>query len=103
MAGKDIMAPVSRARSLLVKPVSGDCHLHCADCFYHDRPTDPYRQTPGRRMSAPVLEALIRQGMALDRRQATFGWQAANRPWPGWISSGRWWWRSNATAPPARW
>ncbi len=69
------MTPEPRARSLLIKPASGDCNLHCAYCFYHERPTDPYRQAHGRRMSAAVLDALIRQGMALDRRQATFGWQ----------------------------
>ena len=62
-------------RSLLVKPASGDCNLHCVYCFYHDRPTDPYRQGGRRRMSPTVLDALIRQGMELDRRQAVFGWQ----------------------------
>ncbi len=67
--------PDLAARSLLIKPASGDCNLHCAYCFYHDRPTDPYKEAPRRRMSAEVLEALIRQGMQLNRRQATFGWQ----------------------------
>jgi len=64
-----------QARSLLIKPVSGDCNLHCGYCFYHDRPTDPYRDQRRRRMSAAVLDALMAQGMALDPRQATFGWQ----------------------------
>lgn len=62
-------------RSLLIKPASGDCNLHCTYCFYHDRPTDPYSQQIKRRMSPEVLDRLIKQGMALDRRQATFGWQ----------------------------
>ncbi len=64
-----------RNRSLLIKPASGDCNLHCTYCFYHDRPTDPYRQGMRRRMGPEVLESLIRQGMQLDRTQATFGWQ----------------------------
>jgi uncharacterized protein len=62
-------------RSLLIKPASGDCNLHCTYCFYHDRTTDPYKSQRRRRMSPEVLDTLIRQGMALDRRQATFGWQ----------------------------
>lgn len=63
------------SRSLLIKPASGDCNLHCTYCFYHNRPDDPYKQQPRRRMSPDVLDTLIRQGMALDRRHATFGWQ----------------------------
>ena len=62
-------------KSLLIKPASGDCNLHCTYCFYHDRETDPYKEQRKRRMSPEVLDALIKQGMSLDRRQATFGWQ----------------------------
>jgi uncharacterized protein len=69
------MPSVAPPRSLLIKPASGDCNLHCAYCFYHDRESDPYREARHPRMSAEVLDALIRQGMAMDRRQATFGWQ----------------------------
>ena len=65
----------TEARSLLIKPASGDCNLHCTYCFYHDRATDPYKQTRQRRMSPDVLDELIRQGMQFDRQQATFGWQ----------------------------
>ena len=69
------MPVITAARSLLIKPASGDCNLNCAYCFYHDRPDDPYK-TQGRHLMQPaVLDTLIRQGMALDRRQATFGWQ----------------------------
>ena len=68
--------PGQRApRSLLIKPVSGDCNLHCTYCFYHDRPGDPYKAQHRHRMSAEVLEELIKQGMALERQHATFGWQ----------------------------
>jgi uncharacterized protein len=69
------MPQSDQPRSLLIKPASGDCNLHCAYCFYHDRQTDPYKTQARRRMSPEVLDALIKQGMALDRRQATFGWQ----------------------------
>ncbi|NLD45191.1 MAG: anaerobic sulfatase maturase [Chloroflexi bacterium] len=69
------MAPTDQARSLLIKPASGDCNLHCHYCFYHDRPTDPYKEGRRRRMSPEVLDALIRQGMRLQRANATFGWQ----------------------------
>ena len=65
----------SQPRSLLIKPASGDCNLHCTYCFYHDRPSDPYKQQTRRRMSPEVLDTLIQQGMALERRHATFGWQ----------------------------
>ena len=72
-------APRAQPRSLLIKPASGDCNLHCTYCFYHDRPTDPYRHDSDRRdqnrMRHDVLESLIRQMMQLDRQQATFGWQ----------------------------
>lgn len=62
-------------RSLLIKPVSGDCNLQCAYCFYRDRPSDPYAGQLHRRMSDVVLEALVAQGMRLDRRAAAFAWQ----------------------------
>ncbi len=67
--------PGQQPRSLLIKPASGDCNLHCTYCFYHERVTDPYKETKKRRMSPETLEKLIKQGMRLDRRQATFGWQ----------------------------
>lgn len=69
------MSSGPQRRSLLVKPASGDCNLHCAYCFYHDRPTDPYRQRGRHRMGAKVLDALIQQGMRLGPQHAVFGWQ----------------------------
>lgn len=69
------MPPVEQVKSLLIKPASGDCNLHCTYCFYHDRVTDPYKSQRRRRMSAQVLEEMIRQAMALNPRQAVFGWQ----------------------------
>ena len=69
------MAEQEQARSLLIKPASGDCNLSCTYCFYHDRPTDPYKVQRRRHMPLEVLDALIAQGMALDRQHAVFGWQ----------------------------
>jgi uncharacterized protein len=64
-----------RAFSLLVKPVSADCNLRCAYCFYHDRPTDPYRGAQRHRMIPVVLRTLLRQYMPLAGPNPSFGWQ----------------------------
>lgn len=62
--------------SILVKPASADCNLHCRYCFYHDRPTDPYMQVKGKHvMDDATLRVLIREGMRLMPQVATFGWQ----------------------------
>jgi uncharacterized protein len=62
--------------SVLVKPASADCNLHCTYCFYHDRPTDPYLEVRGRHiMDDTTLRVLIREGMRLMSQVATFGWQ----------------------------
>jgi uncharacterized protein len=62
--------------SILVKPASADCNLHCTYCFYHDRPTDPYLEVKGRHiMDDATLQVLIREGMRLMPQVATFGWQ----------------------------
>jgi uncharacterized protein len=62
--------------SILVKPASADCNLHCTYCFYHDRPTDPYGEVRGRHvMDDATLQVLIREGMRIMQPNATFGWQ----------------------------
>jgi uncharacterized protein len=62
--------------SILVKPASADCNLHCTYCFYHDRPTDPYLEVKGKHiMDDATLRILIREGMRLMPQAATFGWQ----------------------------
>lgn len=62
--------------SILVKPASADCNLHCTYCFYHERPTDPYQAVRGRHvMDDATLRDLIREGMRLMPQVATFGWQ----------------------------
>jgi uncharacterized protein len=69
------MPPTPTPRSLLIKPASADCTLHCSYCFYHDRPGDPYAGSPARRMSGEVLDNLVGQAMGLDHARAMFGWQ----------------------------
>ena len=62
--------------SILVKPASADCNLHCTYCFYHERPTDPYLEIEGRHvMDDETLQTLIREGMRLMPQAAAFGWQ----------------------------
>jgi len=62
--------------SILVKPASADCNLHCTYCFYHERPTDPYLEIRGRHvMDDATLQVLIREGMRVMAHSATFGWQ----------------------------
>jgi uncharacterized protein len=69
------VAGARRPFSVLVKPVSADCNLRCAYCFYHDRPTDPYRGRGRHLMSLEILEALLRQYMPLAGANPSFGWQ----------------------------
>lgn len=45
--------------SLLVKPVSAVCNLNCTYCFYANRPGDPYRSSPSRRMTLEILDKLV--------------------------------------------
>ncbi|MEA3344686.1 MAG: anaerobic sulfatase maturase [Chloroflexota bacterium] len=66
---------ITSSFSVLVKPVSADCNLDCEYCFYHDRPTDPYRDRKRHRMSSRVLRALLRQYMPLAGANPSFGWQ----------------------------
>ncbi len=65
----------SRPRTVLVKPVSGDCNLHCTYCFYHDRPSDPYSRASKRKMSDDILSEMVRQMLEGAGPAVTFGWQ----------------------------
>jgi len=60
--------------SLLIKPASADCNLHCSYCFYLDRGA-LYSESPYHRMSNEILENLISSYMATDQPQYVFGWQ----------------------------
>ena len=60
---------------LLVKPASADCNLGCGYCFYHDRPTDPYRSRERHRMSDDVLASMISQYLSFAGQYTSFSWQ----------------------------
>jgi len=60
--------------SLLIKPVSADCNMHCRYCFYR-RPSDPYRSEKRHIMADTTLETMISRYMKSARRCASFGWQ----------------------------
>lgn len=59
--------------SLLIKPVSGDCNLRCAYCFY--LPKRELFPADGRRMSKTALETVIRRYLAEPLPLHQFGWQ----------------------------
>ena len=60
--------------SLLVKPAGPDCNLRCDYCFYLDH-ASMFGASRRHRMSAPVLETMIRSYMATSQPQYAFGWQ----------------------------
>jgi len=60
--------------SLLIKPTSADCNLHCEYCFYLDH-NSLYPETKVHRMSDSVLERMIASYMALEQSHYVFSWQ----------------------------
>ncbi|MFH1905565.1 MAG: anaerobic sulfatase maturase [bacterium] len=60
--------------SLLIKPASADCNLHCPYCFYLDRST-LYPETKRHRMPDKVLAQMISSYMKTEQNQYAFGWQ----------------------------
>jgi uncharacterized protein len=63
------------ALSLLIKPVSADCNMQCAYCFYR-RPGDPYRSDSQHLMDDATLRTMISGYMrSAAGRGASFGWQ----------------------------
>jgi uncharacterized protein len=60
--------------SVLVKPASADCNMHCNYCFYLDRAA-LYPGCKRHRMSGEVLEILVRSYMATTQPQYVFAWQ----------------------------
>lgn len=59
--------------SLLLKPASCDCNLHCRYCFYLDKTT--LFGKASHRMSDDTLEALTKGYLALAMPQHVFCWQ----------------------------
>jgi uncharacterized protein len=68
----------------MAKPTGAACNLACDYCFFRSK-TELY---PGSsfRMSDAVLEAYIRQYLALSGPEVVFLWQGVNRHWRDWIS-----------------
>ena len=63
-----------RPFSLLVKPASADCNLHCTYCFYLET-CDLYPEPERHRMSDDVLDRVIRTYMATGQSVYSFVWQ----------------------------
>jgi uncharacterized protein len=63
-----------RPFSLLVKPASADCNLHCDYCFYLEK-HNLYPGQPKHRMSDAVLEQFISSYMKTPQPVYSFGWQ----------------------------
>ncbi|TVQ35346.1 MAG: anaerobic sulfatase maturase [Spirochaetaceae bacterium] len=62
------------AYSLLVKPSSADCNIHCSYCFYLEKAA-LYPGVRRHQMSARVLERTIAAYMATPQPVYSFGWQ----------------------------
>ena len=63
-----------RPFQLLIKPVSADCNLRCAYCFYL-RTAALYPQDPRHCMSDAVLETMIKGLLAYRFPETVFAWQ----------------------------
>lgn len=66
---------IGKQFSLLIKPTSADCNLNCQYCFYHQRPTDPYKSEPIHKMSDEVLTNTISQYLDITGQYGAFSWQ----------------------------
>ena len=62
------------AYSLLVKPSSADCNIHCSYCFYLEKAA-LYPGVQRHQMSATVLERMIAAYMQTQQPVYSFGWQ----------------------------
>ena len=60
--------------SLLVKPSSADCNLHCTYCFYLEK-KDLYPGRHRHQMTTDVLERMIASYMGSSQPTYSFGWQ----------------------------
>lgn len=60
--------------SILVKPAGPDCNLFCTYCFYLEK-SSLYPDAKTHRMSEEVLKEMVKQVMAQEKPQISFGWQ----------------------------
>jgi uncharacterized protein len=63
-----------KAFSLLIKPVSADCNLHCDYCYYLDC-LKLYPEVKKHRISNEVLKILIKKYMETEQPLYQFCWQ----------------------------
>lgn len=63
-----------RTLTLLIKPAGPDCNLRCDHCFYLEK-VALFADRSRRRMSAEVLEGLLRNYLGLDQEAYAFCWQ----------------------------
>ena len=68
------MADKRPLRDILAKPAGPDCNMACAYCFYSGR-CALFGGAPTHRMSAAVLEEMIRQVMEQSGPEVSIGWQ----------------------------
>lgn len=60
--------------SILVKPASADCNLHCEYCFYLEK-AGLFPESSVHRMKNEILNELIKQAMQAGTEFISFGWQ----------------------------
>lgn len=68
--------------SVMLKPASGQCNMHCDYCFYCDEMEQRAQASYGF-MSEETLQNVIRKTMLNADREISFPTRAESRPWPG--------------------
>jgi uncharacterized protein len=63
-----------RPFSLLIKPASADCNLHCKYCFYLEK-CRLYPDSRRHRMSEGVLQQIVKGYLATSQPIYAFAWQ----------------------------
>ena len=61
-------------QTILIKPAGADCNLNCAYCFYLDK-ASLYQGEKAKRMSAGVLEEIVKQAMHYSVQRIGMVWQ----------------------------
>ncbi len=72
--GEQQMSARQKPFQLLIKPVSADCNLRCAYCFYL-RAAELYPETKRHVMPEPVLERLVQGLLSYRFPETVFAWQ----------------------------
>ncbi|MFR2780176.1 MAG: hypothetical protein ACLTBL_03925 [Clostridium sp.] len=72
--------------SVLMKPSSGMCNMHCDYCFYCDEMQKREQESYGF-MSEETLKNVIRRTMVHARRQVNYAYQGESLRCGGWTFS----------------